>query len=179
MTGSLWREFTADRWFPSQSRNRLLLKISSGEFHGSDSRTAYGFYQCSNVRNVYNINVVSQGLSNTFSPWISRYKCSISIRHRITEWPTCNLQGYSIAKVSICNAMVLMSRPCNDSEFYVLFARKCRGKKTVWLVLPLAMALMCRHFNGNAVYNLSHEIRNYSFNMKYIKIMWWRALATE
>ena len=39
-------------------------------------------------------------IKTTFSPWISRYKCSISIRHRITEWPTCNLQGYSIAEVS-------------------------------------------------------------------------------
>ena len=28
----------------------------------------------------------------------------------------------------ICNAMVLMSRPCIDSEFCVLFRRKCRGK---------------------------------------------------
>ena len=37
-------------------------------------------------------------IKTTFSPWINRYKCSISIRHRITEWPTCNLHGYSIAK---------------------------------------------------------------------------------
>ena len=38
-------------------------------------------------------------------------------------------------------------------------------KKTVWLVLPFAMALMWRHCNGNAVYNLSHETRDYLPNM--------------
>ena len=32
-------------------------------------------------------------------------------------------------------------------------------------MLPLAMALMWRHCNGNAVYNLSHKSRNYLFNM--------------
>ena len=32
-------------------------------------------------------------------------------------------------------------------------------------MLPLAMALMWRHCNGNAVYNLSHKNRNYLFNM--------------
>ena len=32
-------------------------------------------------------------------------------------------------------------------------------------MIPLAMALMWRHCNGNAVYNLSYKSRNYLFNM--------------
>ena len=66
----------------------------------------------------------------------------------------------------ICNAIWYSCRvPVLTVNFVCCWPGNAAEKQTVRLVLPLAMALMWRHCNGNAVYNSSHEIRNYLFNM--------------
>ena len=63
--------------------------------------------------------------------------------------------------------MVLMSCPCNDSGFCVLFVKKCRGKTQIKTGMVGDSNRHGAHVAspGNAVYDLSHKIRNDLFNM--------------
>ena len=89
--------------------------------------------------------------------YLSRYDAFLWWRHQTDFFRvTAPLKGIFLSPLDFHNKEPIMR------AFFYINLNKWFNKQPM---LPLAMALMWRPCNGNAVYNLSHKNRNYLFNM--------------